>query len=152
MSCPSQLSSRPSRTRSCTDPGVPGAEGRGQANEPQGCSTMQIKGLQHRLSGFRGPWNLSLVGHLSAPSSLHLPEPLECHQSQALLPRDCPLGHASPTRMCQQMGRGESTADILRNQGWEPKQTDKGNATSRKNLSQKKSSYSSSWERPLSVT
>lgn len=28
MSCPSHLSSRPSRTGSCTDPGVPGAEGR----------------------------------------------------------------------------------------------------------------------------
>lgn len=67
-------------------PRGPGSRGPGQASQPQGCSTMQIRGLQHRLSGFGGPWNLSLLGHLSAPSSLRLPELLECHQSQALLP------------------------------------------------------------------
>lgn len=81
---------------------------------------------------------MSLLGHLPAPSSLHLPEPLGCHQSQALL-----LDQDVSTN-----GRGRRyPAGTLRNQGWEPKQTDKG-----KNLSQKKSSYSSSWERPLNVT
>ena len=40
-------------------PRGPGIRGSGDANQPQGCSIMRTRGPQHRLRGFRGPWNLS---------------------------------------------------------------------------------------------